>query len=436
MPVSRFTRLRPGQMPSAEDWNTLVDALEQLDRVNGTAGSGVGIARGAGGITVLDGRTGGHWAKITSRGTGNHYAHHEVIPDGAGGWIDPGVGADGFAWGTTTSADAREANGRVDFDGDLPLYVWLTPDETEGTPGFVFVAPATAGSRGFHARLTSTSTISGVARWNYVRLTLDADGAWADSGSESTGYPAVPSTIDGTEYAWAAAGLRVWLTPSSQSGLYEFRPVAFADATHGGLLTGGPSLQQIGGPKQFVDGAQVNDYFSAILAGTDPAKVITLDRGGYYLKVTEFGGTGAITGPFLLGGTGADTYLTVTTTAFDGVDHAAFRPLGDGTKPGAVSVAVVHASDCYYATGPSPGFSVRKGDGTEGITVFGLYMDDPDYPDGKVVTRPLQVTKGLVTTIDDDDFVAGTDLPAGGIPLAAVATPSGLSTGPIPPDAP
>ncbi len=119
-------------------------AVEAGGRVTGTAFGDVGVSRSAAGVQVLDGRDKGHWAKVTARGTGNHYAHIHAVPKGDGTFIDLPTGTDGSIWGTTTSLDAREVNGRVDFDAALPLYAWLEPDPTEGTPGFVFAGPGSS----------------------------------------------------------------------------------------------------------------------------------------------------------------------------------------------------------------------------------------------------------------------------------------------------
>lgn len=88
-------------------------------------------------------------------------------------------------------------------------------------------AVACSGEAGFFARLTTSSS----GKWKWVALTLDGSGAWTDDGSEVASYNAVPSTYDGSSFMYTpVAGLRVWMIPSKQAGLYEFMPVGPPDA--------------------------------------------------------------------------------------------------------------------------------------------------------------------------------------------------------------
>jgi hypothetical protein len=104
------------------------------------------------------------------------------------------------------------------------------------------------------ARLTGTSA----GRWKYYRLTLDGSGVWQDDGAESADYTAVPSTIDGTNYAGAAAGLRVVMWESQQAGFQEFLPVGYAASGVPGLVS--TAAQTMGdGAKTFRDAVVVND---------------------------------------------------------------------------------------------------------------------------------------------------------------------------------
>lgn len=83
---------------------------------------------------------------------------------------------------------------------------------------------------GFFARLTSSSS----GKWKFVRLTLDSGGSYIDDGAEVSTYSAVPLTIDGSSFATVPfAGLRVWMIPSKQIGLYEFLPIGKAPSPTG-----------------------------------------------------------------------------------------------------------------------------------------------------------------------------------------------------------
>jgi hypothetical protein len=153
--------------------------------------------------------------------------------------------------GTTETSDgdtlggnliAWEVNGRTDVATDGTVKVQLTPNRLGR--GYTFTAPG-GGSAGFFARLTTSSS----GKWKWVALTLDSGGAWQDDGSESATFSAVPSTVDGTNLANPAAGLRVWMVPSAQAGYYEFEPYGYADASNPGLVS--DATQSFGGKKTF-----------------------------------------------------------------------------------------------------------------------------------------------------------------------------------------
>lgn len=81
---------------------------------------------------------------------------------------------------------------------------------------------------GRFARLTSSSTSGGSwnpARWKYYAQTLNGSGQWADDGSESADYTAVPAKLDGTAYCDPVAGAWVWMWDSEQAGFQEFMVV-------------------------------------------------------------------------------------------------------------------------------------------------------------------------------------------------------------------
>lgn len=138
--IQSFRVLKPGQAPSAKEWNDLVAFMAQtMGTATGTAFGSVGVSRGHGGLQILDGRINKHWARITGRGTGNAYEHHAVAPNSDGTWTDLPKDSEN-PWGTPTNVPAREVNGRVDLDGAIPFYAEVWPDEsTFLTPGFRFV---------------------------------------------------------------------------------------------------------------------------------------------------------------------------------------------------------------------------------------------------------------------------------------------------------
>lgn len=134
--------LRPGQVPTAAEWNTLVAYLSQtLGGTSGVTGGGIGLARRLGGTQVLDGRPEGHWARITSHGSAGYYAHNAVAPKDDGTWEDLPEDAE-HPYGTTTSTPAVEvgANPLVPVDGTA--IVWLWPNDTVPGWSFKYVAVA------------------------------------------------------------------------------------------------------------------------------------------------------------------------------------------------------------------------------------------------------------------------------------------------------
>lgn len=130
--------LRPGQVPTAEEWNALVafvsGAANAYATAPGAVGDGISIT-GAGvrGFQVQDGRAREHWAKIGA-GSGAAYAHGQAIPDGAGGFEDLPA-SEYRIYGTASHFPARERSGRTDVP--TGAYVRLFPDPVEGA-GFLF----------------------------------------------------------------------------------------------------------------------------------------------------------------------------------------------------------------------------------------------------------------------------------------------------------
>ena len=135
MATPHLQRLKPGQQPSAAEWNRLVDLVSRQGLATGTAFGDIGVAQGAGGIQILDGRDRGHWARIGARGTGAAYAHTHAAPDGDGTFTDLPQTSE-YEWGTTTSAPAREVNGNEGVAEGT--YAWVWPDPVGVSPGYLF----------------------------------------------------------------------------------------------------------------------------------------------------------------------------------------------------------------------------------------------------------------------------------------------------------
>jgi hypothetical protein len=145
MPTPHIPKLRAGQMPTAGQWNELVRHVESMSSINSTAFSEIGVQSGGStGAQVVDGKLNRHWAKITSRGTGNLYAHTSVAPNSSGGFTDLPQNPDNpYGTATATGAPAREVNGLTNFDAQLPIYAELWMDE-EGK-GWKFDAAGASG---------------------------------------------------------------------------------------------------------------------------------------------------------------------------------------------------------------------------------------------------------------------------------------------------
>lgn len=141
---------------------------------------------------------------------------------------------------------------------------------------------ASGSESGFFARLTDTSG----GAWDFVRLKLSA-GAYVDDGIETTGYPAVPLTIDGSYLCNPVADLRVWMIPSQQAGKYEFLPIGYASGTGPGLIS--LTSQTMGdGPKSFLDQVYVNTTPLAGGVGVDSVRFAVYSNDGSNNTINGF----------------------------------------------------------------------------------------------------------------------------------------------------
>lgn len=201
MPIPDLPRLRPGQMPSASDWNALCDALAASGIARGDAFGDVGTSVGRGGVQLQDSRLNGHWAKIGARGTGASYAHTAALSNGDGTFTDLPTDSE-YEWGTTTGLPAREVNG--DTGVTAGTYVWVWPDPTNAG-GYLFDGGSPGGGW-FWAEVTGGSDAGG---YSWKRKYLSAAATWSDAtapgpltgtsnayrppSADATGIPAIPS---------------------------------------------------------------------------------------------------------------------------------------------------------------------------------------------------------------------------------------------------
>lgn len=233
-------------------------------------------------------------------------------------------------------------------------------------------------------------TATDAGRWKYTRQTLDGDGLWVDDGAESADYTAVPSTIDGTNYAGAAVGLRVLMWQSKQPAYQEFIPVGYATATEPGLVS--VAAQDMGqGEKRFeysvvVGGDGSGEYGPGgsvtVHATGDPFLSVRRysDDKLHYLTAGETDAYGEDEwGVFVdvghgHGGTGGVNALQVTARDESGTMNAVVRcsnpgAFWHGSRQGATGTAA------YNTDGPGPYLDVSGG------VVVGAILDaiDPLY---------------------------------------------------------
>lgn len=135
---------------------------------------------------------------------------------------------------------------------------------------------------GFFARLTTSSDNGGawsVPRWKWHAVKSGSTGVPQDDGGESATFNAIPHTIDGTNRCNPAAGLRVWMWESKESGFYEFLPIGYASVTDPGLVS--IAAQTFNGVKTFDDQIIVNEG----QAGNTTATAVKV-RGNDYNGIT------------------------------------------------------------------------------------------------------------------------------------------------------
>lgn len=222
----------------------------------------------------------GFFARLTTSGTnattsttGWNFVKLIYEDDGGWGWHDDGVVTTGYPAFPLTIDGVSYA-----VAPEYDLRVWMVPSrETAGI--YEFLPLGGGGTTGWFARLTTSSG----GKWNYYKLTLNASGVWEDDGAESSGYTAVPLTIDGTNFCNPVAGLRVWMIDSLEDGYQEFLPIGYASASFPGLVS--ITTQQFSGEKEFLDGATTPEYFEAV--GTNGEAVLYSDFASLNLPATS-----------------------------------------------------------------------------------------------------------------------------------------------------
>lgn len=161
--------LRPGQAPTAREWNALVahlaDVFRTLSTAPGAAGTGISVtAGGLRSFQVRDLRQNWHWGKIGA-GSGANYAHTQALAKSTG--FEDLPASSEFIWGTATHIPARERNGNAAVPAGA--YVRLYPNGGDGDPGFVF--EYVPGADGVSA-CTNCDWLAGMGRSRCLRVTV------------------------------------------------------------------------------------------------------------------------------------------------------------------------------------------------------------------------------------------------------------------------
>lgn len=231
--------LGPDEQPSAQDWNRLVAHLQTLGgTVTGNTFGELGMTRYPGGGTgVFDQREKSHWAKISSRGSGNKYAHNSVAPDDDGTFEDLPSDADN-PYGSTTELFAAEVNGNVDFDSDLPVYVRVRPNpafDSTDDPAWLFEYTTSGGSYSFQRNdMVGDFAITGGA------LT------WQDVTGSTSGAVSITLPSAGTyRLSWNVTAVGFIISPSTGTPMIGVR-IHDSDIGAGIAATEGIVLHQNG----------------------------------------------------------------------------------------------------------------------------------------------------------------------------------------------
>lgn len=345
----------------------------------------------------------GFFARLTTSGSngsgyGTMWKYVQVAYDDVSGygWHDVGgESADYVAVpvpydGTHTVAPYAGMRVRMFPSAELAGVYEFLPDEADG----------------FFARLTTSgSNGSGYGTaWKYVRQAwYDSAGyGWHDVDSESADYVAFPTTLDGTNYAAPAAGLRVWMKPSEKlGGCFEFEPYGYADGTHPGLVS--ITAQSFAGDKTFLDNVEGDGdyiyYFDAIgTYGTSGARMSA--SAGPWLPTSVGGGavpqdiSALVTGGDTYTGIGAGNFGIVEVTSGDGGTAYIFAARTSSSSPhdlwlapeplgGVAGRVVANCKYAYYSggniwTGISTLINYTAADGSHRTMTFkgGILVDD------------------------------------------------------------
>lgn len=125
MAIPSLTKLRPGQTPTAAQWNAMVDALSALMRPSGTGE--VEVVPSVMGTAVLDRSRKEIWTRIGSDRVGCRYSHQQVNVWRDGDKTDQ-TQEYGGAVGTSELLPAVEVNERTDVPSGAIVRAWPSGD--------------------------------------------------------------------------------------------------------------------------------------------------------------------------------------------------------------------------------------------------------------------------------------------------------------------
>lgn len=242
---------------------------------------------------------------------------------------------------------------------------------------------------GWFARLTTSSG----GNWKYYVVGWTGS-AWADVGSESAGFTAVPLKIDGTNLCNPLAGLRVWMIDSATAGYQEFMPIGYADKisstyypglvstgiqtwTGGKILDANLTINNLSGTALDANGDIV-----VVLAGSGHNGVTITNvtgshtnptfatQGGIFRVNASDGGTSlaAIEFPSTILGALTDAYFTIKN--YSG-GHAEFRAGEFGNETGHCALAVDYGLVCQGEIVARGGFAASGGTGVSAVLTTG-----------------------------------------------------------------
>ena len=171
-------RLRPGETPTADDWNAIADLVEQMFRVSGTGNTEV--AFGATGFQVYDLAPQPLWVRITDDRDGNKYGWVRVFPAPDGSAPDE-ASYPGRITGASDSVPAVAIGGATDVPEGAKVQIWPDP---EGRAFYVFEDPtgSSTSPNGLHVHATAYDSLTGTYTVKEVRRNISTN-EWEETGA-------------------------------------------------------------------------------------------------------------------------------------------------------------------------------------------------------------------------------------------------------------